>query len=155
MIELRHISFGVTAATVTSMGLIIGLDAASATRPTIVAGLLVVALADNLTDSLGVHVYQESERLEARKAFLATSRNFAARVVVALTFILLVEVLPIGVAITASLIWGVVLLGTLSTLLARARRAGVVSEIAKHLGVALIVILASRAVGTWIAGGIH
>jgi hypothetical protein len=153
--ELRHISFGATAATVTSMGLIVGLDAASATRPAIVASLLVMALADNLTDSLGVHVYQESERLEARKAFIATSSNFAARVVVSLSFVLLVNLLPLGLVIAASVTWGVAVLSTLSTLLARARRVPITSEVAKHLGVASIVILLSREIGNWIARATH
>ena len=153
--ELRHVSFGATAATVTSMGLIVGLDAASAPRPTIVASLLVMALADNLTDSLGVHVYQESERLEARKAFVATSTNFAARFAVALTFVVLVELLPIGIAIGASVLWGIALLGTLSTFLARVRRVRITTEVAKHLSVALLVILLSREIGNWIGRAIE
>ena len=70
--QIRNFSFGATAAIVTSMGLIIGLDAATATKATILSGLLIVAIADNLTDSLSVHIYQESERLEPRVAFHAT-----------------------------------------------------------------------------------
>ena len=70
--QIKNFSFGATAAIVTSMGLIIGLDAATATKATILSGLLIVAIADNLTDSLSVHIYQESERLEPRAAFHAT-----------------------------------------------------------------------------------
>jgi len=46
--DSRNFSFGGVAAVVTSLGLIIGLDAASASRATIVGGLLIVAIADNL-----------------------------------------------------------------------------------------------------------
>src|ERR1017187_5090628 len=53
--QIRNFSFGATAAIVTSIGLIIGLDAATATKATILSGLLIVAIADNLTDSLSVH----------------------------------------------------------------------------------------------------
>jgi len=64
MIKPTRISFGGTAAIATSMALIVGLDAANAGRTVIVSALLIAAVADNLTDSLSVHMYQESERLE-------------------------------------------------------------------------------------------
>jgi hypothetical protein len=62
MIKTTRISFGGTAAIVTSMALIVGLDAANAGRAAMVSALLIAAVADNLTDSLSVHMYQESER---------------------------------------------------------------------------------------------
>lgn len=57
--RLPTVSFGAVSAIVTSIGLIIGFGAAGIPRPTIVAGLLIVGLADNLTDSLSMHIYQE------------------------------------------------------------------------------------------------
>src|SRR5512140_2034663 len=79
MPRLRRISFGGTAAIVTSMAVIVGLHASAAQKSTIVGSLLIIALADNLTDSLGVHVYQESERLAEREAFRTTVANFTTR----------------------------------------------------------------------------
>ncbi|OGA48047.1 MAG: hypothetical protein A3F74_14315 [Betaproteobacteria bacterium RIFCSPLOWO2_12_FULL_62_58] len=67
--HIRNFSFGAAAAIVTSMGLIIGLDAAAATKAAILSGLLIVAIADNLTDSLSVHMYQEAERLDRSHYF--------------------------------------------------------------------------------------
>lgn len=49
-LRLPTVSFGAVSAIVTSMGLIIGFGAAGISKPTIVAGLLIVGLADNLTD---------------------------------------------------------------------------------------------------------
>lgn len=72
MIKTTRISFGGTAAIVTSMALITGLDAANAGRAAMVSALLIAAVADNLTDSLSVHMYQESERLEEKEAFMGT-----------------------------------------------------------------------------------
>ena len=62
-LRLPTVSFGAVSAIVTSMGLIIGFGAAGISKPTIVAGLLIVGLADNLTDSLSIHIYQESEMI--------------------------------------------------------------------------------------------
>ena len=77
MIALRlpAVSFGAASAIVTSMGVIIGFGAASISKPTIIAGLLIVGFADNVTDSLSIHIYQESERLEQHAAFRATMGN--------------------------------------------------------------------------------
>jgi hypothetical protein len=53
MINPTRVSFGGTAAIVTSMALMAGFDAANAGRATLVSALLIAAIADNLTDSLG------------------------------------------------------------------------------------------------------
>jgi vacuolar iron transporter family protein len=151
MIELTRVSFGSTSAIVTSMGLIVGLDVATASRRALVSSLLIVALADNISDSLSIHVYQESERLESRAAFRATLTNFVARLLVALTFVGLAVWLPQWALAPASLGWGLLLLGGLSAQLARDRGVGVGGEIGKHLGVAVAVIVVSREVASMIA----
>jgi hypothetical protein len=148
--NLRRVSFGSTAAIVASMGLVVGLDAATVTKDAIVGSLLLVAVADNLTDSLSVHIYQESERLAEREAFRSTVANFLARFLVCVTFILILVLLPTSQATQACVIWGFVLLSGLSYLLARARAVSAFSEIWKHAAVAFVVILLSKAIGAWI-----
>lgn len=145
--QIREFSFGSTAAIVTSIGLITGLDAATAARDTILTGLLIVAIADNLTDSLSVHIYQESERLEPRAAFHATLTNFAARLGLSLSFVFLIAVLPLRVAVVASILWGFLLLTGLSYVVARARKLPVLREIVKHMAVAAVVIVCSKVIG--------
>jgi hypothetical protein len=150
-VKIGNVSFGGTAAIVTSVALVFGLDAATATKSTIVSGLLIVALADNLTDALSMHIYQESERrLTTREAFIATWSNFVARLLLALTFVVLFLLLPVGPAVVASAAWGVGLLTLLTWALARERKVSFASELAKHFGLAFAVILASRAIGTFI-----
>lgn len=150
MIKATKFSFGGTAAIVTNMALIIGLDAATATKSAIVSGLLIVALADNLTDSLSIHIYQEAERLEARDAFRSTLTNFATRLLVSLTFVLLVLALPVATAALVSVIWGVLLLVVLSIVIARQRLVSAASEVVKHLTAAAAVLLVSHTIGAWI-----
>jgi VIT1/CCC1 family predicted Fe2+/Mn2+ transporter len=148
--DLRGLSFGSPAAIVTSMGLIVGLNAATTTKTAVVASLLVIGLADNLTDSLSVHIYQESESLAHRRAFHTTISNFFARLVVTLSFVLLFVLSPGSTAIGACVIWGFVLLSGLSYLLAKARQVSAFSEICKHIGVAFAVIVISKMIGLWI-----
>ena len=106
MVRLGMFSYGGAAAIVTSVALVIGLDAATASKATIVSGLLIVALADNLTDSLSIHIDQESERLDSRAVFFSALTNFGARLATSLSFVGLVLVLPIRSAIIAASIWG-------------------------------------------------
>jgi multisubunit Na+/H+ antiporter MnhG subunit len=46
-----------------------------------------------------------------------------------------------------ALAWGMVLLGTLTYFVARHRGVAPLREVAKHLAVAMVVILVSRAIG--------
>lgn len=148
--DLRKISYGGTAAVVTGMGLVIGLDAAGSTRSAIVASLLIFAIADNLSDSLSIHMYQESERLEERAAFRATVANFATRLGLSVGFAAIVILLPPSLAVVAALGWGGLALLALTALVARDRGAPIAPEIAKHFAVAAVVIAASKGIGSWL-----
>ena len=147
MFNLRRVSFGAPAAIVTSMALIVGLDAATVNKATVVGSLLIAGLADNLTDLLSIHIYQESEKLAERQAFRTTVANFIARLAVSLSFILLFLVLPTSIAIFTCVIWGFFLLSGLSDILAKGRHVSGLSEISKHVGVAMVIIVISEAIG--------
>src|SRR5579863_10551039 len=152
MIELRKLSFGGPAAIVTGMGLIVGFDAATAAKSIIIVSLLLFGIADNLTDSLSVHIYQESERLAEHNAFRTTIANFFARFFVCITFIIILLLLSSSTAILVSMVWGFILLSLLSYFLARRRGVGAVSEVIKHCAVAVAVIAISRAIGARLPG---
>ena len=128
--DIRAVSYGGTAAVVTNMALVIGLDAATATKAAIASGLLIVAVADNLT---------------------TTSANYLTRLLLSLSFLMLVLLLPVRLAAGASVVWGMSLLTLLTYLLARQRGLRAPSEILKHLSIALAVIVASRVIGGYIA----
>jgi VIT1/CCC1 family predicted Fe2+/Mn2+ transporter len=155
MLNPSRFSFGGTSAIVTSMGLIIGLGAARASTATIVSGLLIIGLADNMTDSLSIHMYQEAERLEERAAFRATMSNFLTRVLSALSFVGIALLLPHMYSGIVALSWGCLLLAMISYSVARARGASPWRETAKHLGVASLVIVASRLIGEWIVAHVN
>jgi len=151
MIRPTRISFGGTAGVVTSMALITGLHAANAKTGAIVSALLIAAVADNLTDSLSVHMYQESERLEQRAAFSGTLANFATRFLVCLSFVLITVLFRQPLTGVVGVAWGMSLLTALTYVLAHERKVSTVSEVAKHLAVASVVIIVSGGIGQWIA----
>jgi len=152
MNKLTRLSYGGTAAIVTSMGLIVGLGAAGDRSATIIVSLILVAIADNLTDSIAIHVYQESEKLESRQAFRSTITNFLTRLLVSSSFVAMAILLPLPYLIVVAVVWGMLLLGVLTYFVARERGAAPGIEIVKHLASAIVVIGVSRAIGAWIIG---
>lgn len=155
MARLTSLSYGGTAAIVTSMSLVVGLDTAMGSRAALVSSLLVVALADNLSDSLAIHMYQEAERLAPRRALRSTLLNFVVRLLVATTFVVQGWLLPSGLLVPVTLGWGFLLLGVLTALIARERGIAVGPEIGKHLTTAAAVLALSRVIAGWIAARLH
>ena len=57
MRDLSKISFGATAAVTSCLALMIGLIQLGVSSRGLVGALLVIGLADNIADSLGIHIY--------------------------------------------------------------------------------------------------
>jgi VIT1/CCC1 family predicted Fe2+/Mn2+ transporter len=149
MARLTSLSYGGTAAIVTSMGLIVGLSGNAASRAAIASSLLLVAVADNLSDSLAIHAYQESEKLDPVQAFRTTVGNYFSRLLTATSFVALSLLVPSGYLIPLALVWGLLLLGTLTYLVARSRGVAPLPEVSKHLAIAIVVVFVSRVIGDW------
>jgi hypothetical protein len=115
-----------------------------------VSALLIAAVADNLTDSLSVHMYQESERLEEREAFVGTLTNFATRFILCLSFVLIVMLFREHAAVAGGIVWGMSLLTVLTYILARHRKVSAMPEVGKHLAVAMVIIFVSKSIGHWV-----
>jgi hypothetical protein len=149
--RLPSVSFGAVSAIVTSIGVIAGFGAAGIPKSTIVGSLLIVGVADNLTDSLSIHIYQESENLEKQAAFRSTVGNFVTRLLISMSFIIPVLALSDMRSVIVALAWGITLLTGLTWLVATSRGANAMTEIAKHLLVAVVVIAVSRLIGLGIS----
>jgi hypothetical protein len=136
--------------------LIVGFGSAEVPKSAIVSGLLIVGLADNLTsDTLSIHIFQESELLEQRSAFRITIGNVLTRACIAGTFVTLSLLLSGLSAVLACLAWGLTLLVGLTCLVARTRRASAATELLKHITLAAIVVLASGLIGSWVGVLVH
>jgi len=57
----KGLSFGLTSAVITTLGLITGLDASTGSSLIIISGILTIAIADSFSDALGMHVSTEAE----------------------------------------------------------------------------------------------
>ncbi len=122
--NMSRFSFGATSAITTSIALIAGLDETLGARSTIVGALLVIALADNVADSLGIHIFSESQCSSPEwKSRVDTLTNFFTRLAITLVFVGLIVFLPLSLAVPVSICFGLVVLAGLSYLIARAQKA--------------------------------
>ncbi len=144
------VSFGITSAVITSLALITGLDTMTNPKSGIIGSILVIALADNLSDSMGIHFYLESEHVAGKEVWLSTLTNYLARLGVSLSFILLIAVLPIRTAVSCSIIWGLAILAGLSYAIQHRRGKNPFYEALVHMGLAAIVIAGSHFAGSFL-----
>jgi vacuolar iron transporter family protein len=146
----NNLFFGSTAAIITNLGLMIGLYSVPNAKMAIIGSMLVIGLADNISDTLGIHVYQEAEGIKNERVWLYSLGNYAARLGISLLFVFYVAFLSLPLAFVYCLVSGVILIGFISYSIARHNKTSPAWAIAEHLSVALLVIIVSRLLGDFI-----
>lgn len=59
--------FGLTSATITTLGLMVGLHSFSGSKVVVIGGILTIAIADAFSDALGIHISEEAENVHAKR----------------------------------------------------------------------------------------
>jgi VIT1/CCC1 family predicted Fe2+/Mn2+ transporter len=145
-------SFGLTSGVITTLGLLVGLSAGTSSRTAVVAGILTIAVADSLSEALGIHMSEESEGVHTpREVWVATPATFGAKLLMALTFAIPVIVLSLDTATVVAIVWGALALTLLSVDVGRRRGVDPKPIVLEHLGVAALVIVAAHFVGLGIS----
>ena len=146
------ISFGLTSAVITTLGLMVGLHSGTGSRLAVLGGVLTIAIADAFSDALGMHVSKESECVHStRQIWGATIATFAAKFIFALTFVVPVLLLPLLTAIVVCLVWGLSILIVLSCFIAKSRGEQPWKAVGEHVLIAVVVIAVTHWVGDWVA----
>jgi VIT1/CCC1 family predicted Fe2+/Mn2+ transporter len=147
--------FGSTSAIITNLALVVGLETSINAKLNIVASILVIAIADNISDTLGIHIYQEAEGLKGKEVWLYSFTNFITRLLVSMIFILLVVLLPLRLAVISSIIFGLLILAIISYIIARHKKINPYRAIIDHIIIALLIVLTSNFLGSWIINKLH
>ena len=144
--------FGTTSGGITTCGLLVGLAAGTGSLEAVLGGILVIAVADSMSDALGIHISEESApNTDARHVWTATVVTFLAKLLVAASFALPFFFTPLQPATFLALGWGAFLLTALSWQLARLQSEPAIPIIAEHLMVGTLVVVLSHGVGLWVA----
>jgi len=147
----KGLSFGATSGVITTLGMMVGLNSSTHLQAAVIGGILVIAVADSLSDALGIHISEEAEGVHDHKeVWEATIVTFLTKFVIACSFIIPVLLLPLELAMIVSIAWGLLLIIILSYLIARSHKVSSVSTILEHLVIAIIVIIITRYLGIWI-----
>ena len=144
--------FGATSGVITTIGLIVGLNAGTQSVTAVLGGILVIAVADAMSDALGIHLAEESDpNATTGHVWSATVATFLTKFVFALSFAIPILLLPLDLAVVASVCWGMLVIVVLSVMLARAQNVSTIASVAEHLGIAILVVVLSHLIGAWVS----
>ena len=147
----RGIFFGATSGVITTIGLIVGLNAGTQSIVAVLGGILVVAIADAASDAMGIHLAEEADpEATTTNIWGATIWTFLTKLVFALSFALPLLWLPLQLAVLVCVSWALLVIIVLSAYLAHAQRVKALPVITEHLGIAIIVVTVSYWIGTWV-----
>lgn len=149
---IKGISFGLTSGVITTLGLIVGLHSTTGSLKVVVGGIFVIAIADALSDALGVHISEESENNHtAKEIWVATIFTFVAKFIFSLIFVIPFLFLPLLTAIQVSVIFGLFIIAVFSFYIAKEQKISSFEVVGEHLLIASLVIAITHFVGDWIS----
>ena len=143
VMQFKNFSFGATSAVITALALLIGLEDTMNAKINIITALVVIAIADNISDSFGIHIHQESQNTPANEVRKTTFINFFTRLLIVLLFILIIMYLPVHTGIVVSIIFGFSVISILSYFIAINHNENPYKSIFFHLGLATLVMIGS------------
>lgn len=154
---ITGISFGLTTAVITSLGMIVGMHSATSSKLAVVAGIVVMAIADGLSDAVGLHTAEEAEvengrsKHTSKEIWLTTLFAFLSVSGFTLTFAIPILLFSLETAVFLATAWGMLLLILLNFYIAKIRKENPIKLISEHILLATFVIIISHVVGSLIA----
>lgn len=143
--------FGATSGVITTLGLIVGLNSGTRSVTAVLGGILVIAVADAMSDALGIHLAEEADpNTSHNHVWSATIMTFITKFVFSISFAIPLLLLPLASAVIASVAWGMFVIVVLSYFLARSQGESPVAIIAEHVGIAILVVIFSHFIGVWV-----
>ncbi|VVB97588.1 Uncharacterised protein [uncultured archaeon] len=109
---ITGVSFGVTSGVITALGMIVGLHEATSSKIAVLAGIVIMAIADGLADAAGFHITEEAEfengkpTHTSKEVWMTTFFTFLAVCIFILTFAVPILVFQLQTAIIVDIAWG-------------------------------------------------
>lgn len=145
------IFFGLSSGVITLLGLMTGLSASTHSSTAVLGGIIVIAIADSLSDAFGMHISKESEHDSSeREVWVITLATFSSKMLMTISFVVPHLLLPLQLAIYASIGWGLLALTLLSLFIGRSQQRPALPIIAEHVAMALLVVVLTHAIGSLI-----
>jgi VIT1/CCC1 family predicted Fe2+/Mn2+ transporter len=144
----RGIYYGVTSGVITVLGLLIGLFSSTNSKHVMLAGVLTVALADALSDGVGMRVSEESDNMHNKRTIWeSTLSTMFAKMLLGLSFVVPVLLLPLTASVIVALAWGLTVIAVLSYIIAKQNKEKITRIIIEHVGITILVVALSYSIG--------
>lgn len=148
----KGLGFGLTSGVITTLGMMVGLNASTHSKLAVIGGIIAIAIADAFSDAMGIHVAEESEnRHSTREIWEATFSTLVSKFIIALIFVVPVLVFRLHVAVWLSIVWGLTLIIIFSYHMATQQGVKPYKVVLEHVAIVVLVIIITHYVGKWIA----
>ncbi|HPK28318.1 MAG TPA: hypothetical protein PKX34_03885 [Candidatus Absconditabacterales bacterium] len=144
-------NFGATSGIITTLGLMVGLAFGSGSSVLVIGGVLTIAVADSLSDALGIHISEESKNQSHKAVWMSTIATFLTKFIFTMSFIIPVLFFSLRTAVIISIVWGLLLIFLLSYKVAKDRKDNILHTTLEHIGITILVIILTYFIGIWIS----
>jgi len=145
------LSFGLTSGIITTLGLMVGLHSSTHSKMVVIGGVLTIAIADALSDALGIHLSEESENVHSeREIWESTVVTFLSKFVFSAMFVIPVLIFELTTAVGVSVVIGLCLLGIFSYSMAKSQHVKPHIAVLEHISIAISVVILTHYVGHFI-----
>lgn len=146
------VSFGITSGIITTLGMMVGLQSGTHSKLVVIGGVLMIAIADAFSDSLGIHISEESEgKHTAKEIWQSTIATFLSKFLFAMTFLIAILLVELEIAVWINIIWGLGVLGIMTFIFARQQNEKPWRAVFEHLLTAILVIISTHYIGEFIS----
>ncbi len=148
----KGFGFGLTSGVITTLGMMVGLNASTHSKLAVIGGIIAIAIADAFSDAMGIHIAEESEnRHSTREIWEATFSTLVSKFIIALIFVVPVLVFRLHVAVWLSIVWGLTLIILFSFHMATQQGVKPYKVVLEHVAIVVLVIIITHYAGKWIA----
>ena len=142
------LSFGLTSGVITTIGLMVGVYSSTESSIAVIASVLTIAIADAMSDALGIHIAEESENVHTKQeVWVATLTTFFAKFTVSCTFLIALFLLDLKTAVIVNIVWGSILMVIYNYYVGKKQKQKTWSVILEHLFIAFLVVLITYFMG--------
>lgn len=141
-------SFGLTSGVITTLGLMVGVYSSTASHIAVFSSIMTIAIADAMSDALGIHISEENENVHTRKEiWVATITTFLAKFCVSITFVVAILIWPLKTAVIINIIYGILLMTAYNIRLGIKQKQSTYHVVFEHLLITGLVITVSYYLG--------
>ena len=129
-----------------------GLNSSIGSSLAVIGGIVVIAIADSMSDALGMHISEETVRKKCdRFVWESAFSTLFFKFIFALSFIIPFLLFDLTTAIYVSMAWGLSILIIFSIYLAKQEKIKPYKIVSEHLAIAIAVIILTNYVGKLVA----